>query len=63
MSFITAKVAMSDTGMVSMGMMTARQLWRKSRMTIITMTVVSRRVTRRSSMDSVTKSVELSSTR
>ena len=62
-SFITAKVEMSDTGMESIGMMTARQLCRNSRITIMTISVVSSSVTSRSSMDSVTKSVELRRTR
>ena len=53
-SFITAKVAMSDTGMVSIGMITARQFWRKMRITIMTMSVVSTKVTITSSIDSRT---------
>ena len=56
-SFITAKVATSDTGMVIIGIMTARQFCRKSMMTSITISVVSRKVTRTSSMDALTKSV------
>lgn len=52
--FITANVPMSDTGMVSIGMMTALQFWRKIRMTIITMSVVSQKVITTSSMDSCT---------
>ena len=62
-SFMTAKVAMSETGIVSIGMMTALQLWRKNMMTIITMSVVSTKVTSTSSMEAVTKSVEFMITR
>ncbi len=56
-TFITAKVAMSDTGMVIIGIITARQFWRKSSITIITMRVVSRNVTSTSSIDAVTNCV------
>ena len=52
-SFITAKVAISDTGMVSMGIITARQLCRNTRITSITSRVVSTNVMARSSIDSV----------
>ena len=56
-SFITANVAISDTGMVSIGIITARQLWRKNRITTITISVVSTKVTSTSSTDSVITSV------
>lgn len=56
-SFITANVAISDTGIAIIGMMTARQLWRKMRMTSMTMRVVSTNVTSTSSIEAVTKSV------
>ena len=61
-SFITANVAISDTGMVIIGMMTARQFCRKIMMTSITISVVSRNVTSTSSMDLCTKSVEFITT-
>ncbi len=54
MSFMTANVAMSDTGMVSMGIITARQFCRNMRITIITMSVVSTNVTATSSIEAVT---------
>ncbi len=57
MSFITAKVATRDTGIVIIGITTARQFCRKSRITSITMSVVSRNVTITSSMEASTKSV------
>ena len=53
-SFITANVAMSDTGMAIIGMMTARQLWRNSNITTITMRVVSTNVTSTSSIEALT---------
>ena len=56
-SFITANVAISDTGMVSIGIITALQLWRKNRITTITISVVSTKVTSTSSTDSVITSV------
>ena len=52
--FITAKVAMSDTGMVIIGITTARQFWRKMRITSITMSEVRRNVMKRSWTDSFT---------
>ena len=52
--FITARVAMSDTGMVSMGMITARQFWRNIIITSITSRVVSRKVISSSSIEAVT---------
>ena len=58
--FITASVAISDTGIVSIGMMTARQFCRNSIITIITSMVVSRNVISSSSIDAVTNSVVLS---
>ena len=61
-SFITANVAINDTGIVSIGMMTARQFWRKNMMTTITINVVRRNVVRRSDNDSRTKSVEFCTT-
>lgn len=51
---MTAKVAISDTGMAIMGIITARQLCRKRRITAITIRVVSTNVTSTSSMDAVT---------
>ncbi len=62
-TFITAKVAMSDTGTVSIGIITARQFWRNSNITSITMRVVSANVTSTSSIEASTKSVVLSITR
>ncbi len=62
-TFITAKVAMSDTGTVSIGIITARQFWRNSSITSITMRVVSANVTSTSSIEASTKSVVLSITR
>ena len=53
-TFITANVAMSDTGIVSMGMMTALQFCRKRRITMSTMSEVSMKVVSTSSMDAVT---------
>ncbi len=61
-SFITAKVAISDTGIVIIGMITALQLWRKTSMISITIRVVSTNVTSTSSIDAVTKSVVFIST-
>ncbi len=61
-SFITAKVAISDTGIVIIGMTTALQLWRKTSMISITIRVVSTNVTSTSSIDAVTKSVVFIST-
>ena len=58
--FITANVAMRLTGMVIMGMTTARQFCRNSRITIMTMRVVSTKVTSTSSIEAVTKSDESS---
>ncbi len=62
-SFMTANVAMSDTGIVSIGMMTARQLWRKKSMTTITMRVVSTNVTSTSSTEAEMKLVVFINTR
>ncbi len=50
-SFITAKVAIRDTGIVIIGMITARQFCRNMRITSITMSDVSRNVTSSSSID------------
>ncbi len=54
---------MSDTGIVSIGMMTARQLWRKKSMTTITMRVVSTNVTSTSSTEAEMKLVVFINTR
>ncbi len=56
-SFITANVAISETGIAIIGMITARQLCRKIRMTIITMRVVSTNVTSTSSIEALTNDV------
>ena len=53
-TFITAKVAMSDTGMVIIGMTTARQFWRNMSITTITIRVVSMKVMKRSDMEACT---------
>ncbi len=58
-SFITAKVAINDTGIVIIGMITARQLWRNKRITSITINVVSKKVISTSSIEAETKSVVL----
>ena len=50
-SAITARVPMSDTGMVIHGMMTARQFCRKRKITSTTSKVVSRKVTSTSSTE------------
>ena len=63
MIFITANVAIRLTGMVSIGMMTALQFCRNSRMTSMTIRDVSMNVTITSSIDAFTKSVVLSMTR
>ena len=55
-TFMTANVAMSATGIVIIGIITALQLWRKSMMTIMTISVVSTKVTSTSSMEAVTNS-------
>ncbi len=51
---MTANVAISDTGMAIIGIMTARQLCKKISMTIITISVVSTNVTSTSSIEAVT---------
>ncbi len=60
-SFITANVAISDTGIVIIGMITALQLCRNRRITSITISVVSANVTSTSSIE--TKLVVFISTR
>ncbi len=62
-SFITANVAISDTGIVIIGMITALQLCRNRRITNITISVVSANVTSTSSIDAETKLVVFISTR
>ncbi len=59
-NFITANVAMSDTGIVIIGMITARQFCRNSNITIITMIVVSSSVRSTSAIEASTNSVVLS---
>ena len=61
-SFMTANVAISDTGIAIIGMITARQLWRNISITNITMRVVSTNVTKTSSIDAVTNDVVSSMT-
>ncbi len=58
-AFITANVAIRETGMVIIGIMTARQFCRNSNITSMTMRVVSKNVTITSSIDADTKSVVL----
>ncbi len=53
-TLMKAKVPMSETGMVMAGMMVARQSSRKKKMTTITMTMASPRVTITSLMESPT---------
>ena len=57
-SLINANVPMRDTGMVTAGMMVARQSSRKRKMTAITMTTASISVTSTSRIDSPTAVVE-----
>ena len=56
-SFITAKVPTRDTGTATMGMIDARQVWRKRITTITTSASASRRVTTTSSIEERTKRV------
>ena len=59
MSFITANVAMSDTGMVIMGIITARQFYKNREYHQHHDEVVSKKVMITSSIDADTKSVVL----
>ncbi len=56
-NFITANVAISDTGIAIIGIMTALQLCKNSSITTITMSVVSANVTSTSSIEAVTNDV------
>ena len=55
---ITKKVPISDSGMAMTGMMTARRLPRKRKMTTVTMTSDSTSVFTTSTMEVLTNSVE-----
>ena len=61
-SLTKAKVPMSDTGIVTAGIMVARQSSRKRKMTTITMAIASARVTSTSRMESPTTVVESNAT-
>src|SRR6266700_3729266 len=56
--FVNANVPISDTGMVTAGMMVARQSRRKRKITTITITIASTSVTMTSRMESPTTVVE-----
>jgi len=61
-TLMKAKVPISETGMVTAGMMVARQSSRKRKMTTMTMVMASARVTRTSRMESPTTVVESKAT-
>ena len=56
-NFITANVPMSDTGTASIGMMDARQVWRKTMTTSTTSNTASNNVCTTARMDSRANSV------